>query len=268
MFLVRIECASEDAERLSTELWELGAAGIQELDHGESTVLLVAVETDDQRSKLIQRYASRSPDWEELEDVDWVAATQDSWPARCVGERLFLAPEWSQEPTPAGRLRIVHNPGLACGTGEHECTQLALMALEQCVTPGARVIDIGTGSGILAIAALRLGASLAVGADPDADALSIARKNLALNGLPDCLAAASADAFAGGSADIVVANISGTVLLSLRDDLLRIGRTLLLTGFTEYELPAFQKMLPNSSVLAMNEWRLVRADSAHLSGGT
>jgi ribosomal protein L11 methyltransferase len=262
VYSLRIECAAEDVERLSSELWELGAAGIQELEYGESTVLLIAFETDRARNELMEHYAALSPDWERLEDIDWIAHTQQSWPARSVGERLFLAPPWSQEPTPSGRLRIVHNPGLACGTGEHQCTQLALMALEHCVTPGARVLDIGTGSGVLAIAALRLGASLAIGADPDEAALAIARGNFELNQLPASLAVASADAFANQSADLVVANISGTVLLFILDDLLRIGRTLLLTGFTEHELPAFQELLPNSSILALDEWRLIRADSA------
>ena len=261
MFSLRIECATREVERLSAEFWELGAAGIQELDYGESTVLLIAFETDEARNELMQRYAALSPDWEQLEDTDWVAHTEQNWPARCIGERIFLAPFWSREPTPPGRLRIVHNPGLACGTGEHQCTQLALMALEQSVTPGARVLDIGTGSGLLAIAALRLGARLAIGADPDQDALAIARENFELNQLSACLAVASADAFANQSADLVVANISGTVLLSILDDLLRIGRTLLLTGFTEHELPAFQQLLPNTSILALDEWRLIRADS-------
>jgi ribosomal protein L11 methyltransferase len=259
VFSLRIECAAEDVERLSMELWELGAAGIQELEYGESAVLLVAFESNEQRGELMDRYAALSPDWEQLDDTDWVVHTQRSWPGRCVGERLFLAPPWSQEPTPPGRLRIVHNPGLACGTGEHQCTQLALMALEQSVTAGARVIDIGTGSGLLAIAALRLGASLAIGADPDEAALAIARENFELNRLPSHLVAASADAFANQSADIVVANISGTVLLSLMDDLLHISRTLLLTGFTEHELPTFQQLLPNSTVLALDEWRLIRS---------
>jgi ribosomal protein L11 methyltransferase len=262
VYSLRIECAAEDVERLSAELWDQGAVGIQELDYGDSTVLLIAFETTEHQSELLQRYVALSPDWERLEDTDWVAQTQESWPARCVGERLFLAPPWSEEPTPPGRLRVVHNPGLACGTGEHQCTQLALLALEHTVTPGTHVLDIGTGSGLLAIAALRLGASLAIGADPDLNALKTARENFDLNKLPANLVAGSADAFANRTAEIVIANISGTVLLSLLDDLLRIGRTLLLTGFTEYELAAFQQMLPNSSVLALDEWRLLRAESA------
>ena len=262
MYSLRIECAAEDVEHLSAELWEQDAVGIQELESGDSTVLLVGFERDERRTELLRRYAALSPEWEELEDIDWVAHAKESWPARCVGERLFLAPPWSEEPTPTGRLRIVHNPGLACGTGEHQCTQLALIALEDTVTPGARVIDIGTGSGLLAIAALRLGAGLSIGADPDEEALRTARENFDLNQLSPNLVAGSADVFANQSADIVVANISGTVLLSLLDDLLRIGATLLLTGFTEHELPAFQQMLPNSSVLALDEWRLLRAESA------
>ena len=73
-----------------------------------------------------------------------------------VGERLFLAPPWSEETVPDGRVRLIHNPGLACGTGEHPCTQMALAAMERIVKPGDRVADIGTGSGILAIGAALL----------------------------------------------------------------------------------------------------------------
>jgi ribosomal protein L11 methyltransferase len=262
VYSLRIECAPDDVERLSDELWELGAVGIQEVEYGDSTVLLIALESNERRRELLQCYAAFSPDWEQLDDTDWVAHTQESWPARCVGERFFLAPPWSNEPTLEGRLRIVHNPGLACGTGEHQCTQLALIALEQSVTPGARVFDIGTGSGLLAIAALRLGASIAVGVDRDEAALQVARENFELNGLTANLVAGSADAFADSCADIVVANISGTVLLYILDDLMRLGRTLLLTGFTEYELPAFEQLLPNSKVIALDEWRLLRAYSA------
>jgi ribosomal protein L11 methyltransferase len=260
VFSLRVECAAQEVDRLSGELWDLGAVGIQEFDYDESVVLAIAFQTEQNKAALLDRYARFSPDWEQLEETDWVAHTQQSWPARAVGDRLFLAPPWSDEPTPPGRLRIIHNPGLACGTGEHQCTQLALMALEETVIPGIRVLDIGTGSGLLAVAALRLGASFAVGADPDESALAVARENFALNELSAYLVVGSADAFANNSVDIVVANISGTVLLSILDDLMRIGRTLLLTGFTEDELPAFQQLLPNSSVFALDEWRLIRAD--------
>lgn len=161
----------------------------------------------------------------------------------------------------------MQNPGLACGTGEHPCTQLALQALEEVVEPRVRVVDIGTGSGVLAVAASQLGASLAVGIDPDEQGLLVARDNFRLNGLPALLAAGFADAVASGWADVTVSNISGTVLLDIMDDLLRItrpGGVLVLTGFTEAELPAFESLASGGHVLSSGEWRclIVRAPDA------
>ncbi|MBV9036001.1 MAG: 50S ribosomal protein L11 methyltransferase, partial [Acidobacteriaceae bacterium] len=155
-----------------------------------------------------------------------------------------------------GRVRIIHNPGLASGTGEHPCTQLVLEALERSVTPGATVLDVGTGSGVLAIAALQLGAGFALGIDPDINALQTARENL-LNGLTPALAAGSADCIADGWADITVANISGTVLLSILDDLLRatrLGGHLILSGFINDEAPAFLRLFPDAEQTTREGW--------------
>jgi ribosomal protein L11 methyltransferase len=266
MYSLHLRCTPEESELLSAELWERGTVGIRELDYGESTVLVAAFETNDARADLLRQFLQYSPEWEQEDATDWVEATHEAWPARAVGERVFLAPPWSNEPTPPHRVRVIHNPGLACGTGEHPCTQMALLALEECLAPGDRVVDIGTGSAILAIAALRLGAGLAAGADLDEAALQAARENFQLNGLDPLLVVGSADAFADASADVVIANISGTVLLSILDDLVRIVRSgghLILTGFTEYELPAFQSIWPEGKVLALNEWRcLMTYDSA------
>jgi ribosomal protein L11 methyltransferase len=134
------------------------------------------------------------------------------------------------------------------------------MALELRVYPGCRVIDIGTGSGILAIAALRLGAAFALGVDPDEAALKAARENFESNGLDATLAAGSADRLAASSADVTVANINATVLLSILDDLLLCTRpagSLILTGFTADELPAVLANFDEYSVLGIDEWRCV-----------
>jgi ribosomal protein L11 methyltransferase len=136
------------------------------------------------------------------------------------------------------------------------------MGLEEAVRPGYRVVDVGTGSGILAIAAMLLGAASAVGLDPDQTALRIARENHQLNGLVGNVVAGSAECLADGCADVTVANISATVLLSLGDDLLRItaadGR-LILTGFTEPELRAIEQNFPaaESRVFRSDEWSCV-----------
>jgi ribosomal protein L11 methyltransferase len=147
---------------------------------------------------------------------------------------------------------------MASGTGEHPCTQLALESLEQHVSAGSKVVDMGTGSGILSVAALHLGARLAIALDVDVDSLSSARENFGLNSFVPLLVAGSADCIATGMAQVLVANISGTVLLSMADDLLRIlvpGGWLILTGFPESELSMMERMFGSGRVTAMNEWR-------------
>jgi ribosomal protein L11 methyltransferase len=262
MYSLHLSCRANQVDMLSTELWELGTAGIRELDYGARVTLIAGFETNEEREKLLRQFAAFAPEWELEEAIDWVQWTHDAWPARTVGERLFLAPPWSKEPTPEGRLRLIHNPGLACGTGEHPCSQLALSSLETVVLPGYRVLDVGTGSGILAIAAKLLGAGLVVGLDNDVAALQAAKENFALSHVEALLAGGSSDAITGGQFDVTVANISGTVLLSIFDDLLRVTRTagrLILTGFAQWELRPFLDLLPGAAVSEMNEWRCLTA---------
>lgn len=259
MYFLRLSCPTTDAESVSGELWDAGTSGIQEIDYDHETLLVAGFETNDDLAALLRRFAQYAPAWEHDQTTDWVAYTKDAWPPRCVGERIYLAPPWCVEHTPPGRHRIIHNPGLACGTGEHPCTQLALEALERCITPGDGVVDVGTGSGILAIAALRLGAAFAIGIDTDYEALlGAAVKNFALNEFEPMLVAGSADVTKTAVADVTVANIGATVLIHIADELLRITRPngkLILTGFPEWEFPTFLELFPTAEVSAMNEWR-------------
>ena len=85
--------------------------------------------------------------WEQVEERDWVAVAHARLEPMLVGERFFLVPVWRDDPAPAGRMRIVVNPGMAFGTGAHETTQLCIEALERRLRPGAAVLDVGTGSG-------------------------------------------------------------------------------------------------------------------------
>jgi ribosomal protein L11 methyltransferase len=255
-------CTPDQVEGLATDLWEFGTAGIRELDRDNEVTLIAGFETNENRAEMLRHFAAHSPTWEQEEAIDWVEHTHATWQPREVGERVFLALPWTSDPTPAGRVRVVHNPGLACGTGEHPCTQLALAAIEGCVFPGCTVADIGTGSGILAIAATRLGAARSVGTDIDEAALHAAQENYGLNELAPALAVGSADCLRTGSSDITVANISATVLLGIMDDLMRVTKPqgrLILTGFPEWELFAIASMLPRPEVTGINEWRCVVA---------
>jgi ribosomal protein L11 methyltransferase len=135
------------------------------------------------------------------------------------------------------------------------------MALEQTAAFADRVVDVGTGSGVLALAALRLGARRAVALDTDPEALHVARENFALNNLTGALVCGSADCLADAAASITVANISGTVLMDIASELVRIttrGGTLILTGFRQDELPAFLQLLPDSTLTELDGWMCLR----------
>jgi len=254
LFSLHLTCRPDQVEAVSFELWEAGTVGIREEDRGEVVELIAGFE-DIPASVPCSEY---DPYWEQENDTDWVAVTQDSWPAREVGERIFLAPVWNGQETPPDRVRVIHNPGLASGTGEHPCTQLALESLSQCLRNGDVVVDVGTGSGILSLASLRLGAKLAAALDMDLPSLDTARENFALNSFPSTVAMGSAECAASETADVVVANISGTVLLSIADELLRIckpGGWLILTGFPESELSVLRQMFGPGQVTELNEWR-------------
>lgn len=260
MHALRLSCSPDEVDAVSGELWETGTEGIQELDRGDGVELIAGFADESRGPELLAKFSGYEPNWTKQPETDWVLETQAAWPPRETGTRLFLAPPWFTGQTPPGRVRVSHNPGMASGTGEHPCTQLVLEAVEDSVFPGARVVDIGTGSGVVAIAAAKLGATLFAGIDTDADALHTARENFMLNQLPPVLAAGSPDCLASECAEIVVANISGSVLLAIFDDLLRISRDyLILSGFTEYELPPFLDLLPGAKVTSRNEWRCVCA---------
>ncbi len=166
--------------------------------------------------------AARFGDPVECDTTDWVQHTYDAWPPILVGEKFFVVAPWRTDPTPPGRFRLELNPGLQCGTGRHPCTRLCLEAMERLVQPGDSVLDVGTGSGILSIAAKLLGAGRVIACDIDPDAARLAP-----------FFVGSADAVRDGAFDIVVANIGEEVLGRLRADLERVARRRILSGFQD-----------------------------------
>lgn len=260
MYSLELTCKPEDFDLIIADLWEAGTTGIREQPAGELVRLTASFSSNASRRRLLDRFARYMPAWRAEDDTDWVQFTRDAWPGRLAGARFFLCPIYCDEPAPPGRIRLIHNPGLACGTGEHPCTRMAIEALEHTVFSGCRVADIGTGSGMLAIAARQLGAGSVIAVDLDESVLAPACENFRLNGLEALFAAGSADIIRSSWADITAANISGTVLLAILEDLQRITKRhgrLILTGFTEDELAAFIRLFPRSRVLAEEEWRCV-----------
>ena len=140
-----------------------------------------------------------------------------------VGEKLLIRPVWRDDFEPNGRIVLNLEPGIAFGTGTHETTRLCLQALERFVTPGARMLDVGCGSGILAVAGLLLGASTAVGIDIDELAVKASVENARLNRVDDRYTAIRGNLAdkAEGTYDIITANIVADAIIMLSGDICR-----------------------------------------------
>ena len=213
------------APELLAELYEAGTLGIIERENE-----LEAFFAD---RGVAGRFGEPSP----ADETDWVQHTYDAWPPLLVGEKFFVVAPWRTEPTPPGRFRLEINPGQQCGTGQHPCTRLCLEAMERIVKPGDSVLDVGTGSGILSIAAKLLGAGRVVACDIDpavaeSDANQLDRdKPEAANAIPFFLG--SVNAVRSGAFDVVVANINEDVIGELRPEFERVARRRILSGFQD-----------------------------------
>ena len=167
-----------------------------------------------------------------VEEADWANAWKEFYKPFRVGRRLVVTPPWEHPELAPDDIPLVIDPGMAFGTGSHPTTQLCLVALEDYVRPGARVADIGTGSGILAIAAAKMGASHVAANDNDPLAVRIARENAAANGVPVEIT----DALPTGQYDAVVANILADVIIGMAEELqilLAPGGVLLASGIID-----------------------------------
>lgn len=161
-----------------------------------------------------------------LQEEDWAHNWQKYYEAFPVGNQLYVVPEWERgNLIPEGRTAIYLNPGLIFGTGSHGTTRLCLEGVEKYVVPGQPVLDLGCGSGILAIAALCLGASAAKGCDIDPKAVRVAAENAGFNGVEDKLGVFCGDVINDpklaeqmtGQYPLVLANIIADVIIPLSD---------------------------------------------------
>lgn len=213
-----------------------------------------------------------------LAEEDWANAWKEFFPVLRVGRRLVVRPTWRDYAPQDDDLVIHLDPGLAFGTGQHPTTRLCLQALEELVTPGMRVLDLGAGSGILAIAAAKLGARRVLALDIDPQAVRVARENVAINWVngvaqveEGSLSASGAwpPPLAGRSADfdLAMANISASVICALAPQLARVlgpRAIALVSGFTSQGAAAVSQRLAEvdfavERTMAEGDWRAIVA---------
>lgn len=165
--------------------WDYIDETLQEKLQGLSQIKLYLEEDDPDslhRLEALVKEMNLTMTVQTMAETDWSESWKDSYPPQEVGSRLVVLPYWLAEGYTGQRIPVVLDPGLTFGTGAHPSTQMVLETMEQLVQPGARCLDLGSGSGILSIAALRLGAESATGIDIDPKAEDIARENAAYNG--------------------------------------------------------------------------------------
>jgi ribosomal protein L11 methyltransferase len=230
---VTMEAPPGERDQIIADLWEAGTTGITE----EDDWLRAFFEEDVNPEALIKRFSSHNPRFERDEEHDWVRHAYSMWQPFPVGERFWLVPEWQEDPAPEGRFRLPMRSGLACGSGAHPATQLCIEALENFVQPGASVLDVGTGSGILAEAARLLGAVFIVGCDINHEATLIAKNNVA----EIALFTGSLRSVRDAAFDVVVANLNAATIATLGREFTRVGQRVILSGFREEEQQSIEK---------------------------
>ena len=211
-----------------------------------------------------------------LPETNWEESWKDNYPAVEVGRNLIVVPYWDAENT-NGRTPIVLDPGLTFGTGAHPSTQMVMEAMEELVTPEYRCLDLGSGSGILSIAALRLGAQSAIGVDIDPKAEDIARENAAYNGFAAPAFTALTgnvtedrdmmDSLCASEYDLVLVNIVADVIIGLSPVLpnfLTERSTLICSGILDVRLPDVLAALEAAGLTVTatyekEDWRCVTA---------
>jgi ribosomal protein L11 methyltransferase len=262
-----IVIARDVAERLSDAMLELGALSVQAEDADADTTDEVAIFAEPgepvsdnawRRTRLIALLDPQSklsgdqvlaqaalecdlvdlptPSFREVADQDWVSLTQSQFDPIEIGPRLTIRPSWHQ-PSALSEREVILDPGLAFGTGSHPTTRMCLEWIEQCLPAGATVIDYGCGSGILAIAAAKLGAGSVVAVDIDEQAVISTQAN-ASNNRVSVLAHNTRQA-SPAPAQIVLANILANplkVLAPMLESLVLPGGTLILAGLLDRQV--------------------------------
>ena len=259
--------------------WDYIDEDLQQKLQGLSHIKIYLEDTDTASLSRLEASAKQMGlpmDVKTMEETNWEESWKDNYPAVEVGKSLIVVPYWAAEDT-KGRTPVILDPGLTFGTGAHASTQMVMEFMEDTVQEGFRCLDLGSGSGILSIAALRLGAGSAIGVDIDPKAETIARENAAYNGF----AAPEFTALTGNvtedtalmnrlqqqSYDLVLVNIVADVIIGLAPVLpafLTAESILLCSGILDVRLEDVKDALEQAGleiqeIKAKEDWRSIRA---------
>ena len=235
-------------ELLHARLDDFDPIAIEDTDTGWRVFFRAASHRDCARAALLRSFDDR------LSDVRCLDVPDEGWAERIQARltpvrvaKVVVAPPWAKSEEPGAHVIIIQ-PSMGFGTGHHATTRLCLRLLQQVPLAGTTVIDVGTGSGVLAIAAWMLGASRALAIDCDPDALNNARENIALNGATEAIDAVNADlgAYSGPPAAVVLANLTSAVLQRHARELRRAVAEpghLIVSGFAPDELGEVERAL-------------------------
>ena len=217
-------------EALSASLFAAGAEGIKEEDNQFTIFFADQTWNQDLYLLLLKWFKEVIPDFDESRLVietrqqeNWLEKWKQGFKPFKVGKRIVVLPDWEDYRPAAAEIFLKIAPKMAFGTGHHETTQLCLQAMERYYQPDMRLLDAGTGSGILSIFAAKLGGRQILGIDNDPQAIENARENAELNGVTDHVQFEVRDVqqLASGNFDFIVANINRNVLLKIAGGLVR-----------------------------------------------
>ena len=270
--------------------WDYIDENLQKKLQGLSQIKLYLEDSDtaglERLKSLLEALKSKHPDGSlgsleltvaPLPQTDWAECWKENYPPQNVGEKLVVLPCWLADSDTGGRLPVILDPGLTFGTGAHASTQMVMEAMEQHMLPGGSCLDLGSGSGILSIAALRLGAQSAIGVDIDPKAEDIARENAAYNGFASPAFTALTGNVLSDKAlmqkltanryDLVLVNIVADVIIALAPVLPRLldsHSKLILSGILDSRLNDVTTALQSAGlqiteIKAKEDWRCVCA---------
>lgn len=266
---VRVTVTPEAVEAVAHLLLQEGAGGVVEEGPAVRTAYLADVGDVEARIDRIRRSVAvldrfgldpgpAKVEWRRIAEESWAHAWKEHFHTLRIGERIVIRPSWRSYTPGPGEVVIDLDPGMAFGTGSHPTTALCLQALEKLVRPEDVVYDIGTGSGILAIAAALLGAGRVEACDIDPVAVRVAAGNVENNRVSDRVRVVQGNwrVLPAGEADLVVANIVASVIIEMAQEVPRLvkpGGHFVASGIIVERLDEVKDALASSGVLAVQE---------------